>query len=214
MTPTVVLLHGLARTSRSLAGLRRQLDAAGYPTWSVSYPSRKAPIATLANDVAERIEQELSGRPLVAVTHSLGGIIARHIADRVHLDGVLMLAPPNQGSRAARAMQGTPLFQKVFGPAGHDVQSPDGWPVPRCPVAVVAGTSGTSLGAPPSWILGPLGVFGRDEAHDGVVAVSETHLEGMHAFATVPANHTWIMNHRTTRRLVLEFLAEGRFDTP
>jgi triacylglycerol lipase len=214
MKPTVIMLHGLARTKRSLAGLRRHLEEAGYPTWSISYPSRKAHIATLADDVAKRIEDDLSGRALVAVTHSLGGIIARHIADRLALDAILMLAPPNQGSRAARAMEGTPLFRAVFGPAGRDVQSSTGWPVPRCPVAVIAGTSGASLSAPPSWVLGPKRVFGHGEAHDGVVAVSETHLEGMHAFATVPANHTWIMNDRATRRLVLQFLGEGRFTAP
>jgi len=168
----------------------------------------------LAEDLAQRLEQELAGQPLVAVTHSLGGVLARHLAARVPLEGILMLAPPNRGSRAARALGGSRLFHRAFGPAGRDVQSAEAWPVPDCPIAVIAGTQGGSFASPPSWILGPMGVFDPDEAHDGVVAVSETRLDHMVAFATVPANHTWIMNHRQTQRLVLDFLEEGRFRGP
>ena len=46
--PTVVLLHGLARSARSMAGLARHLRRAGYETWSRSYPSRRVGIADAA----------------------------------------------------------------------------------------------------------------------------------------------------------------------
>lgn len=211
MKPTVVLLHGLGRTRGSLRSLRRHLERAGYPTWSQTYPSRRGSVATLAADVAERLERELAGRELVAVTHSLGGIVARHVADRVGLRAIVMLAPPNQGSRAARRLGQRALFQRIFGPAGRDVQTPEAWPIPRCPTAIIAGTQGYSLASPPGWVLGPMRIFSKDDTHDGVVSVDETRLKGMAAFATVVANHTWIMNHRQARELVLKFLFEGRF---
>ena len=211
MKPTVILLHGLARTCRSLDPIRQDLHRAAFPTWSETYPSRKASITELADRIGTRIEQEVSNQRLVAVTHSMGGIIARHLASRLKFEQILMLAPPNEGSRAARALRGNALFHRTFGPAFHEVQYPDAWPVPSCPVGVIAGTKGASFGTPHSWILRAMGVFASDEPNDGVIALSETCLDDMAAFATVPASHTWIMRHPTTRRLVLEFMADGRF---
>ncbi|MEZ4268311.1 MAG: alpha/beta fold hydrolase [Myxococcota bacterium] len=209
---TVVMLHGLARTHRSLAGLERFLKAHGFDTWSHTYPSRRLSIAELADSVAERIEAELPGRPLVAVTHSMGGILVRHMAERLPWRGVLMLAPPNAGSRVADGLKSNPVFRWYFGPAAQDVARADTWPAPPTPCAVIAGTRGASVGNVPSWLLGGLGLIPKGEPHDGTVTVAETRVTPMTAFATVPASHTWIMNHPETRRLVLQFLEQGRFD--
>ena len=50
--------------------------------------------------------------------------------------------------------------------------------------------------------------------NDGTVAVDETKLAGMAAFAEVDATHTWIMNATGTLRLVGAFLRTGSFDSP
>jgi triacylglycerol lipase len=214
MKPTVLLLHGLARTQRSLDLIRKDLNHAGFPTWSETYPSRKASIEVLADEIARHVERDLPDRPLVAVTHSMGGIIARHLSTRLRLQQILMMAPPNQGSSAARALKDNPLFHRVYGPALRNVQHPSDWPVPDCPVAIIAGTRGPSFGTPHSWLLHALGVFGTMARHDGVITVEETRLAQMADFATVRASHTWIMNHRDTRRMVLDFLAQGCFQKP
>jgi triacylglycerol lipase len=210
--PTVVLLHGLARTGRSLAGLERFLSGHGYPTWTHTYPSRRMTIAALAADVATRIRTELPDRPLVAVTHSLGGILVRHMASELPWRGVLMLAPPNAGSRVAEGLRDNPLFRWYFGPAALDVARADGWPAPPTPCGVIAGTRGPSVGNVPSWLSTGLGLMPKGEPHDGTVTVAETRVSPMAAFATVEASHTWIMNHPETRRLVLRFLESGGFD--
>lgn len=204
--PTIVLLHGLARTHRSLAGLGRFLRANGYATWSQTYPSRRLSVPELADTLAARIQTELPDRPLVAVTHSLGGILVRHMATRLPWEGVVMLAPPNSGSRLAASLEANPLFRWYFGPAARDVARAENWPAPPTPCAVIAGTRGPSVGNPPSWLSVSLGLMPRDEPHDGTVTVAETRHEAMSAFATVPASHTWIMNHPETRRLVLQYL--------
>src|SRR5579859_2202956 len=49
-TENVILLHGLCRTSHSMARMRRALTAAGYRVWNVDYPSRSAPVEQLADD--------------------------------------------------------------------------------------------------------------------------------------------------------------------
>jgi hypothetical protein len=205
--PTVVLLHGLARRKGSLAALGRFLQAAGYPTWAHTYPSRRLPIAEAAAAVGARIAAELGGRPLAAVTHSLGGILLRHLHDdRLRFERIVMLAPPNRGSRVASAFAENPLFRWFYGPAGREVIDASEWPGPPAPFAIVAGTKARALGNPTSWFSGGI----LEGPNDGTLLVAETELEGAAAFATVAASHTWIMNDRTARTYVLEFLETGR----
>jgi len=102
--PVVVLLHGLGRTRFSLSGLASHLERAGFTTWSRTYPSRRLSIAASADEIAGAIARELPlGRPLAAVTHSLGGILLRHVAERIPFTRVVMLAPPNQGTAMSRS---------------------------------------------------------------------------------------------------------------
>jgi hypothetical protein len=210
---TVVLLHGLARRAGSLAGLGRALEDAGFATWACDYPSRRAPIAEAAARVAEHIAAALPDRPLAAVTHSLGGVLLRHLADpRLDWQRVVMLAPPNQGSQVAGALAHTRWIRWFYGPAGQQLAGdPSRWPLPPAPAAIIAGTRKRALGNPTSWVSGR--VFAAGVEHDGTVAVDETRLPGA-AFATVDATHTWIMNHADTRCLTIEFLRRGGFSAP
>jgi hypothetical protein len=52
----------------------------------------------------------------------------------------------------------------------------------------------------------PIGV-----KNDGTVAVEETKLDQMAAFAEVDATHTWMMNSEHVRHLVVTYLSEGCF---
>jgi hypothetical protein len=212
--PTVVFLHGLARTQRSMSGLRRAVERAGYPTWAKSYPSRRLGLRELAAWLTREIRKDLGEREVFGVTHSLGGVVVRHMAEGLRWRGVVMLAPPNGGSRVAAAFKDNPLFRWYFGPAGQQVHSPNGWPAPPEPFAVIAGTARLSPVAPPSWLTHALALFPPGEPGDGTLAVSETRLPGMAAFATVPASHAWIMDHPDVPALVLGFLEHGRFRPP
>ena len=211
---TVVLLHGLGRTRRSLAGLKRALDDAGYTTWSRTYPSRRMTIADLADEVAGWIREDLGEGPHLAVTHSMGGVVLRHLADRLTWRRSVMLAPPNRGSRVARTLHRNGLFRWWFGPAVDQLASPTDWPIPTWPCAVIAGTAGTTLNNVPSWGIRALRIMPTDTPHDGTVAVDEARLPGMTDFATVAASHTWIMNHPDTRRLILGYLQGAGFTPP
>ncbi len=211
--PTVVLLHGLARRAGSLARLGRALTAAGFPVWACDYPSRQRGIAAAAAAIADRLAEELPGRSLAAVTHSLGGIVVRHLGDpRLHWQRIVMLAPPNRGSQVAAAFGGNRLFGWFYGPAGRELGQPidpTTWPPPPAPCAVIAGTRRRALINVTSWVSHRVFADGTD--HDGTVAVDETRLATAAAFATVDANHTLIMNNLRARELALAFLRTGTF---
>jgi len=207
----VVFLHGIARTWRSMAGLRRHVAQAGYPTWARTYPSRRQPLKSLANEVAGRIREAFGDQPVWGVTHSMGGIIVRHMSDLVNWRGLVMIAPPNRGSRVARAMSDNPLFKWYYGPAGQEMAAPEDWPDPPTPCGVIAGTKHLAVTNPTSWLTRSLEVFPPDEPSDGTVSAWETRLDAMTSYAEVPASHTWLMNHPRTKALVMDFLQTGAF---
>lgn len=215
--PTVVLLHGLARRAGSLAGLQRAVEAAGFRTWSCDYPSRRVSIAAAAAEVADRIAAALPGRPLAAITHSLGGLLVRHMRDpRLDWRRIVMLAPPNSGSQVAAALGRHPLFRWFYGPAGQELGigralagvegAEPAWPPPPAPTAIIAGTRRRALVNPTSWVSSR--IFPPAAAHDGTVAVDEARLAGA-AFATVDATHTTIMNDPGARELAIAFIRDG-----
>ena len=211
--PLVVLLHGLARGRGSMEKLGAHLRAHGFETWSHTYPSRRHSIAYLADAITELLVAHAGAREISAVTHSMGGVIVRHLHDsRLHWGRIVMLAPPNQGSRLAAGLVRNPVFRWFYGPAGRELADATAWPPPPAPFAVIAGTRNLALTNPTSWTAGrrfPPGV-----ANDGTVAVEESRLPGMRAFAEVDATHTWIMNAPQVHRLAVAFLRRGSFEMP
>ncbi len=210
MTPLVVLLHGLARGHGSMTRLGKTLRVAGFDTASRTYPSRQHSLSYLAGEVADWIVEQAGGRPVCAVTHSMGGVVVRHLHDpRIHWERIAMLAPPNRGSKLAAGLVKNPVFRWFYGPAGAELANGDSWPAPPAPFAVIAGTRNLALTNVTSWTMGRH--FARDTPNDGTVAVEETKLEGMAAFAEVDATHTWIMNDARAQALVVAFLKTGTF---
>jgi pimeloyl-ACP methyl ester carboxylesterase len=209
--PLVVLLHGLARGRGSMERLGAQLRAQDFETWSHTYPSRKHSITYLASALTELLVAHAGDRPLHAITHSMGGVIVRHLHDpRLRWERIVMLAPPNQGSRLAAGLVRNPLFRWFYGPAAAELADASSWPAPPAPFAVIAGTRHRALTNVTSWTVGRR--FTAGVANDGTVAVEETKLTGMAAFAEVDATHTWIMNSPVTLRLASAFLRTGSFD--
>ena len=210
MKPLVVLLHGLARGHGSMARLAKALRVAGFETASRTYPSRQHSLSYLAGEVADWIVEQAGDRPVCAVTHSMGGVVVRHLHDpRIHWERIAMLAPPNRGSKLAAGLVKNPVFRWFYGPAGAELANGESWPAPPAPFAVIAGTRSLALTNVTSWTMGRR--FARETPNDGTVAVEETKLDGMAAFAEVDATHTWIMNDARAQALVVAFLKTGTF---
>lgn len=195
-----------------MRGVAAALEEAGYEPVAIGYPTLTSSIEAAAAVVADRLAQ-LGDRPLCAVTHSMGGVLIRHLRDdRVTWKRIVMLAPPSQGSAVARAVQaavGADVFKQLPAASTLGTTTPTTWPYPPAPFAVIAGTRRPPSHHPAGW-LGRL-FLPADEPSDGTVLVRETRLLGAAAFATVDATHTAIMDHPEAQRLAIAFLRDGAF---
>jgi triacylglycerol lipase len=209
---TVVLLHGLARTSDSMAKMNRALEAAGYRVCNVSYPSRKHSIEVLTKDFvlpAVRACSMNQTDKVHFVTHSLGGIVVRQLAQSapdLKIGRVVMLSPPNHGSQVVDKLGGLSLFQWINGPAGLELGTgqasvPQSLGTPSFQTGIITGNRTINV------ILSLL-IPGDD---DGKVSIESAKLEGMAGFCVVPASHPFIMKNRLAIEQTLIFLAEGAF---
>jgi triacylglycerol lipase len=208
----VVLLHGLAKSSRSMRKVEKSLLAAGYSTANIDYPSRRATVDLLANEaiplgVAECRAQ--SADRIHFVTHSMGAILVRQYLagnDIRELGRVVMLSPPNQGTVVVDRFEGFPGFAGIVGPAGAQLGT-DVDSVPRqlgpvdFEVGVIAGDKSINL------IFSKM-IPGED---DSMVAIESTKLEGMSDFLILHETHLGITRSEQAMGQILRFLASGMF---
>jgi len=210
--PGVVLLHGIARTSRSLRRIERALQAADFATLNLDYPSRSKPLEALAADVHPQISDFAGTRGSVHfLAHSMGGLLTRVYLARhrpARLGRVVMLGTPNGGSEVADLLKNLSLYRAFYGPAGQQLTTEQNdtltsLPPPDYPVGIIAGIS--SIDPIAAYLVLP-------RPNDGRVSLQSAQLANMADLTIVKASHTGLVRHPVAIAQAVAFLREGRFE--
>ncbi len=192
----VVLIHGLGANRWLMSPLKAQLSGYGYQTSTFGYGSIRGSIEKLAQRLRQRLveySQQNSIRRIHIVGHSLGGILARAVLSERRIEKVtrmVMLGPPNQGSRVAAVLAG-----------GLQLLCPALAELSDAPDSLV-----NQLGEPDGVQTGIIAA--KD---DRVVAVERTILPSMSDHIVVPGGHTTMLFRQDVANLVAAFLRSGRF---
>jgi pimeloyl-ACP methyl ester carboxylesterase len=210
----VVLLHGIFRSKIDMHPMAKYLQGKGYATINILYPSREQSLEDSSDFVHNKITNDPNYNPdakLNFVTHSMGGLITRYYIMRhkpKNLGKVVMLGPPNTGSEFADWLSDVkilaPAYKALYGPAGEQLRTDykhiDG--DITYPLGVIAGNASINPLAP--WVL--------PGAHDGIVPVERTRIEGMTDHIVMPTSHSFMMFNSVVMKQALNFLKDGRFD--
>jgi pimeloyl-ACP methyl ester carboxylesterase len=207
----VLLVHGILSSPGNFSALEKALIGSGFDAIAISYPSSRGSIEEHAEGLARLLDRQEGTETVSFVTHSMGGIVVRHLLtreaewqSRIKVQRIVLIAPPNQGSAIARLLKDIPAYRLIYGEAGQELTPEEVSRVPALehPFAIIAGGKGDGEG------FNPL-LPGDD---DGTVELEETRLEGAKDFLVVPEIHMLISKHQETIRAAINFLKHGRFD--
>jgi pimeloyl-ACP methyl ester carboxylesterase len=210
----VILLHGILRSKFDMLPMSRYLRFKGYDTINILYPSREMSLEDLTEFVHTKIISNsfyVPGKRINFVAHSMGGLITRYyIAQKrpSNLGHVVMLGTPNTGSEFADFLNNHKFLSKtyktMFGPAGQQLIT--GYPhidkTIDYPLGVIAGSRS----------INPLAPFVLPGAHDGIVPVERTKIEGMKDHIVLPSTHSLMMFNPRVIKQVHAFLKNAAFD--
>ena len=206
----VFLLHGLARSEKSMLVLQRALREQGYQVENIGYRSTRDNIQNLAESViSNAIKKYSTERRLHFVTHSMGGILVRQYLNHhavSNLGRVCMLGPPNQGTEVVDKLGDLPGFHWINGDAAMQLGTmessiPQQLGAANFEVGIIAGTRSIN------WLLSTL-IPGTD---DGKVSVANTKLEGMSDHLEMAVTHPFMMRNRKVIEQVIHYLQTGHF---
>ncbi len=206
----VILLHGIIRSPRSMIRIQKALDREGYRVHNFGYRSTRDTIETVAGLLHVEVKK-ITGKGIRIhfVTHSLGSLVVRYYFNRYRIakaGRIVMIAPPNRGSRLAMNLSRWKPYRHFFGHAGREVTGAPGTiplviPPPKREFGVIAGGLGFSIGINP-FIAGD---------NDGTVGVEETKLPGMKDFVQVKGQHSLLLFQTRVIDNIIHFLKNGRF---
>ncbi len=214
--PCAILLHGLARTSKSMSSLKSYLVAEDFIVVNKSYPSQKHKIEKLSKYVGSAISdcvQKSQGK-IYLVTHSMGAILVRHYLQNTSnkpntdkIKAIVMLSPPNHGSEIVDAFKSHRWFKWYNGPAGAQLGTdPSSFPNRLKPIKFPVGVLTGNVSSDP-WFS-----YLFSSPNDGKVSVASARLKEMKDFLIVARGHTFIMNSPEVHHQIKYFFTNLKFE--
>ncbi|MCQ2377668.1 MAG: alpha/beta fold hydrolase [Victivallaceae bacterium] len=146
---SAVLIHGWGVRAASMRDLAQMLRRCGYSVWNYDYPTARRSIGAHAQKFLAAYRREVFRGRIHILTHSMGGLVLRHALAQMSeaecraIDAIVMLGPPNRGSRWGRFGR-NPFVRRFNGSLGDmapgspavDVPAPLHLP----PVGIIAGS--------------------------------------------------------------------------
>jgi len=198
---SVVLLHGLFATRRSMRKLETRINEMGYRVLNWGYPtwlrSTEQNVRRLLPQL-EILQNDPSVRTINFVTHSMGGILARcalHLGGDAKVKRLVMLAPPNRGSHLTRISLGP--FAWCLPAIAELSESPSGLPN-RLEIASQEASCQVEIGVIAA-------------SRDFIVPVANTKISNQRDHCVLRTSHFRLPNHEMAVRYVLSFLQSGSF---
>ena len=195
---TAVLIHGWGVRAAAMGPLARYLNAAGFSVLNYDYPTSKAHIAEHGSRFLELFRKERIPGKLFFLSHSMGGLVLRYAlsgmteAECRKIAAVVMLGPPNRGSRLA-------VPGKFRGAAKINASLGDMAPGAK------------ALEIPPPAFLPVVGIIAGN--FDGKVKPADTALPDDLAFEfrRIDCTHPGLRRPVNTGALILEFFRNRKF---
>lgn len=193
----IVLVHGFGAKRAVMWPLACRLRANGFRVLAWNYPSLFAKIESHAKRLHDYLATRLATETRFhLVAHSMGSIVTRAALIRSplpNLGRLVLLAPPNGGSPAARLA--SVLIGGVF--------------VPTHELSDRASSYVNQLQGPNDLDVGILAA-----RYDVLVPVRNTHLVGERMHQTLFATHNSLLLSRTVCEKTIRFLRTGDFEMP
>ena len=234
---TLILLHGIGRSARNMAGLADSARKRGYEVHNLDYPSRQKSLQDLSVWLHDYMQDKVlsctSGKTtphkIHFVTHSMGGLVLAqylktyqdHFQEKPFCDlhplkkpvigRVVMLSPPLGGSEVADFLSSFWLYRAWYGPAGMELLTRV-----RAPATYQSEFSSCiwyDLGI----IAGsndrpyPLARFLLNPPSDGRVRVVHTKIKEMRDHIVLPVTHSFMMHNPQVHTMCFAFLQTGQF---
>ena len=195
---TAVLIHGWGVRGNAMAPLARYLNAAGFTVLNYDYPTSKAHIAEHGKRFLELFREEHAPGKIFFLTHSMGGLVLRCALSEMtgaecrSIGAVVMLGPPNKGSRLA-------VPGRFRGAAKINASLGDMAPGAK------------ALEIPPPVLLPPVGIIAGN--FDGKVKPADTALPDGLAFeiCRIDCTHPGLRRPVNTGSLILDFFRNRKF---
>ncbi|MFK7768272.1 MAG: esterase/lipase family protein [Mariniblastus sp.] len=215
----VIVLHGLMRTSNAMEPMARYLrERGGFTTLNFQYASTRNTVGDHAAALKSVVDQ--LGPHVTEINflgHSLGNIVVRRYlydtTDRAtgkqgdpRIKRMVMLGPPNQGSRIAELLKGSFLFNTIAGVSGAQLSS--GWKKLSRTLATPNFEFGIIAGGQSDGDITNFALKGKD---DFTVSVEEAKLPGARDLLVRPLLHGTMMHQRESLVAALSFFQNGYF---
>ena len=216
----VIVLHGLIRTSGSMATMAKFLeDQAGYSTINFQYASTRKSVgdhAVALRSVIDNLGPDVT--EIYFVGHSLGNLVVRrYLSDTTNketqaqgdqrIKRIVMIGPPNQGSRMAKILKKSYLFHKIAGVSGAELSRT--WDklaptlaTPTVEFGIIAGGQASEKDLSNFVLKGP---------DDFTVSLEEAKLAGASDLLVRPLLHSTMMTKPVSLKATLSFFENGYF---